>query len=415
MSRVGLNALDLLDKIVNTVQPFCEDRNMSSSHSSPWDGEKIPDSVQVSTLGILSGAEYRQILPPSSHAVIDAPFYRHQWNDSIISTQFAEHPSAHIGSKDAKPFVATHPSFLSLLGPSPTVECIAKRDWAFAHEAGVYVESTGKVWFTSNTFLSPQHDKDGLIGKRVKVSTLDLVTHEIEDVDLEGVVNTGNGGCPFGSWVLLCEQGEGPASPSRFVAINPEDPKDNHVVLNNYHGRPFNSLNDAVLLPPPAHFQPGATSMAAAQPGWPGPGWTLWFTDPTYAHEQGFRGAPQLPSQVYVFNPQNGDVRVVADGIGHPNGICFSPDGATCYVTDTDLIKGTGEQDPHRVSTMWAAGRERGCQANAHRYAYDVVWHEEADITIAGPSLRNKRVFAFGDTGVPDGSKHSQPSGGAWR
>jgi gluconolactonase len=45
-------------------------------------------------------------------------------------------------------------------------------------------------------------------------------------------------------------------------------------------------------------------------------------------------------------------VRVVADGLGRPNGICFSPDFQTLYLTDTDWIHGNGSTDDTRASTM---------------------------------------------------------------
>ena len=52
-----------------------------------------------------------------------------------------------------------------------------------------------------------------------------------------------------------------------------------------------------------------------------------------YGFEQGFRNQPQLPCQVYRLDVISGDIRVVADGFGRPNGLCFSPDEKTLYVT----------------------------------------------------------------------------------
>lgn len=40
-----------------------------------------------------------------------------------------------------------------------------------------------------------------------------------------------------------------------------------------------------------------------------------------------------LPCQVYRFDEATGDVRVVADGFNRPNGLCFSPDEQTMYIT----------------------------------------------------------------------------------
>ena len=55
---------------------------------------------------------------------------------------------------------------------------------------------------------------------------------------------------------------------------------------------------------------------------------------------------PKLPT------PETGDIRVMADGFGRPNGLCFSPDERTMYVTDTDWIHGDGSRDLTRASTM---------------------------------------------------------------
>ncbi|KAJ6139087.1 hypothetical protein N7471_005573 [Penicillium samsonianum] len=41
---------------------------------------------------------------------------------------------------------------------------------------------------------------------------------------------------------------------------------------------------------------------------------------------QRIRPKPKLPNQVYSFDPATKDVRVIADGFGHPNGITFSSD-----------------------------------------------------------------------------------------
>lgn len=47
----------------------------------------------------------------------------------------------------------------------------------------------------------------------------------------------------------------------------------------------------------------------------------------------------QLPNHVYRFSPKRGDIRVVANDARQPNGICFSVDGKTAYVTDTSVVE----------------------------------------------------------------------------
>jgi gluconolactonase len=65
---------------------------------------------------------------------------------------------------------------------------------------------------------------------------------------------------------------------------------------------------------------------------------TIWFTDPHYGISSDYEGAraeQELPCNVYRFDPVTGHLRVVAEGIAGPNGICFSPDESRLYVADT--------------------------------------------------------------------------------
>ena len=139
-------------------------------------------------------------------------------------------------------------------------------------------------------------------------------------------------------------------------------PHKTSVLINNYLGRPFNSPNDVV-----AH-----------------PDGSLWFTDPSYGHEGGFRPKPQLPNLVYRFDLQSGSIRAVADGLKKPKGLCFSPDYSVLYISDTDSLRGDRTfPSITRPSTI---------------YAFDVI-------SSPGPFLTNKRLFAFVDSGAPQGLK----------
>ena len=139
-----------------------------------------------------------------------------------------------------------------------------------------------------------------------------------------------NGGVNYGSNVLFCVQGDSGPTPSGIYYLE-EGATEATALITNYYGRPFNSPNDVVV---------------GKRDG------GIWFTDPMYGSDQGFRPPPQLPNQVYRFNPKTGDIRVVADGFGRPNGICFSPDETTIYITDTDCIRSNAEKVSTRASTM---------------------------------------------------------------
>lgn len=129
--------------------------------------------------------------------------------------------------------------------------------------------------------------------------------------------------------------------------------------MTEFAGRQFNSPNDVVVNP--------------ADNG------TIWFTDPSYGSKQGIRDAPQLPTQVYRYDPLTRTTRVVADGFQEPNGLAFNADGTVLYVTDAN----SGTDNPTGPATI---------------YAYDVI-------TSPGTFLTNKRAFAFAPEGIPDGIK----------
>lgn len=74
------------------------------------------------------------------------------------------------------------------------------------------------------------------------------------------------------------------------------------VLVNNYFGRQFNSLNDVVV---------------SRRNG------DIYFTDTQYGYWQNFRPAPGLPNQVYRLNPTTGALTVVTDEFVSPNGTFF--------------------------------------------------------------------------------------------
>lgn len=74
---------------------------------------------------------------------------------------------------------------------------------------------------------------------------------------------------------------------------------DSAVLVNNYFGRQFNSLNDVSVNPRNGH---------------------IYFTDTMYGYWQHFRPEPGLRNQVYRLDPDTGALAVVADGFAAPNG-----------------------------------------------------------------------------------------------
>lgn len=89
------------------------------------------------------------------------------------------------------------------------------------------------------------------------------------------------------------------------------------VLADHFDGRRLNSPNDVVV----------------RSDG------SVWFTDPIYgirSYYEGDKSASEIgASYVYRLRPETGELTVVADDFDQPNGLCFSPDETTLYISDT--------------------------------------------------------------------------------
>jgi gluconolactonase len=106
---------------------------------------------------------------------------------------------------------------------------------------------------------------------------------------------------------------------------------------------------------------------------------SVWFTDPSYGHLQGFRPEPVIGDFVYRHDPATGRLSVVVDSFDKPNGLAFSPQEDVLYVTDS------------------GANQEEGS------YYADRPHHIKAFDVVAGRHLANERLFAVTTPGFPDG------------
>ncbi|KAG0697465.1 hypothetical protein DFH29DRAFT_1071628 [Suillus ampliporus] len=271
----------------------------------------------------------------------------------------------------APPFIQVFdPSFLAITGPSATIRLIASNPgFAFAHEAPIYVPDLNVVFFTSNDGGPLGYNgwyNNSVVGMinmtevdMARASTTGDVNIQVQTLDLPDTVQMVNGGTgPYKGDLLFITSGRALLPPS-IVRVNPNPPHNATVLLDNFLGRQFNSLNDIKILP--------GTDI-------------MFFTDPTYGWLNGFRPEPMLPSQVYRFDPSTGQVRVVADQFVHPNGIAFTQDGKTAFIADTGVsggFLGTNQTLPATI------------------YQFDVDPRTQ--------SFMNRRVFAYADSGVPDG------------
>ncbi|CCO38061.1 hypothetical protein BN14_12224 [Rhizoctonia solani AG-1 IB] len=325
--------------------------------------------------------------PSSSHAVINGSFYRDPVY-SLWSTVYANNSNLTTSGpfpypNASTPFVASVSEFYNIVGEDATLQLIAHADYAAFHEAGVYVPSTNEVYFTSNK-LNTTNTTEYKFPTYIQFNKISLTPSTNGTYEWTTVFPPSdeffmpNGGTPYDGKVLMAVQGYGLDVPSSLVLVDPATGAGNTVV-NSFYGRVFNSINDVTVL---------SSDEAVAQQ------W-VFFTDPPYGYFQGFKPYPSLPAQVYAFHPPTGTIRVVADGFERPNGVQFSEDFKTCYVTDTGFISAVAG-DPHPDD-----GRRPGTI-----YAYDVVTPPPgSDPKLYPPTLTNRRVFAFTDSGMPDGIK----------
>lgn len=208
------------------------------------------------------------------------------------------------------------PAFEEILGSKPTICLLLQNEKIpFAHEAGVFFPDKRELFITSNQFNDHHGQRRVQIFKVSLANGDERASSEVIDCD---VIHMANGGVNYEDGILFCAQGSA-SHPSGLFKMQSTPPYHTEPVLTDYLGRPFNSVNDVVVHPDGS----------------------IWFTDPSYGHDQGYRPEPSLPNAVYRFDPVTKGIRAVADGIGRPNGICFSPNFHTLYITDTDQVRGS--------------------------------------------------------------------------
>ncbi|KAK3337702.1 hypothetical protein B0T19DRAFT_455602 [Cercophora scortea] len=270
----------------------------------------------------------------------------------------------------AKPFHVYDEEFYDIIGPNPTLTLLNQSGtnprfheapvWSpindemfFAQSAGDPAAGTGlkksamiqKIALSEvTTAVSSQRSANGTVRVQFVAPTPEIINP--------------NGGTNYRNRILIVGEGQGDSVAPAIYLMHPNAPYNTTVLLDNFFGRQFNSINDVAINPRSQE---------------------IYFTDPTYGYVQDFRPAPGVQKQVWRFNATTGAVGVVADGFNMPNGITFSPNGAFAYVTDTGIIQGNFGDNFTFPSTI---------------YRYNV----QDDGT-----FESRKVFAFLTPGVPDG------------
>jgi gluconolactonase len=87
------------------------------------------------------------------------------------------------------------------------------------------------------------------------------------------------------------------------------------VIADGYDGKPLNSPNDVVC----------------KSDG------SIWFTDPPFGilgFYEGHIAKPELPTNVYRWDPDAKQLTIVAADVNRPNGLAFSPDESKLYIVE---------------------------------------------------------------------------------
>jgi len=90
------------------------------------------------------------------------------------------------------------------------------------------------------------------------------------------------------------------------------------VIADRFDGKPLNSPNDIVC----------------KSDG------SIWFTDPPFGilgFYEGEIAKPELPTNVYRWDPATNQLGVVAGDINRPNGLAFSPDESKLYIIEAGI------------------------------------------------------------------------------
>ena len=232
------------------------------------------------------------------------------------------------------------------------VRVVASYGQALAHEGPIYLPDHQALFFTSNRLLRA----DG--SQYVVVSLFDVNSGKTTDLGLSDLIPMANGAFRLKNGSIVVAMQGNLQKPAGLASFDLNSRKVT-VLTNGFAGYQFNSPNDVVQ----------AKDLS------------IWFTDPQYGYEQGFRPKPTTGNWVWRLDALGRSQRLLIDGFAKPNGIAFSRDQRYVYVTDSGFIAGNGERHSLFPRTI---------------YRYRVLDTPE------GPFVAERTIFCVVTSGIPD-------------
>ncbi len=178
--------------------------------------------------------------------------------------------------------------------------------------AGGFEFTEGPVWTPDGALLfsSPNTNSIYRLDPELERVTLFRPKSGYAGVDVGRYAQPGSNGLTFdpAGRLVICQHGN-----RRVIRVNPHG--DTSVIADAYEGRRLNSPNDVVC----------------RSDG------SVWFTDPPFGRP-GMAGDPDRELEfggVFRVSP-DGEIALIDDTLGGPNGIAFSPDERTLYVGNWD-------------------------------------------------------------------------------
>lgn len=254
---------------------------------------------------------------------------------------------------------------LEALGSSPTYDKVFKVSDA-VHEAPVYVPSLNKL------FLSDLAPPAGVLKPQLVID-LNNDPPTLSEYFSDPPVYAPNGGTFYNGLIYWGASGGNTSigGIEQRPGVQTLDPHTNKttVLLNNYYGFYFNTVDDLFVDPTGA----------------------VWFTDPQYSWFNRLTDTPpQLKTASYRFDPKTGVVQMVDDTLVQPNGIAMDPGCNHIYISDTgaetgSIIAGGPPGSPFNQTGPRAV------------FKYDLI--------DGGTHIANKRPIWYAQDWVPDGLK----------